>query len=130
MSMFSFFPHGSHFSRDILFYDVIKRQMKHMFSFKSSHRRCSVKKVFWKISQISQESTYFLEYLFWKISANDCFCSFSLMAPVSEFLLNKFASLQICNSNKKRLQRRCFPVKFAKFLGTLILKNICERLLL
>ena len=32
-------------------------------------------------------------------------------------------------SIKKRLQYRCFPVKFAKFLRTLILKNICERLL-
>ena len=29
-----------------------------------------------------------------------------------------------------RLQNRCFPVKFAKFLRTSILKNICERLLL
>ena len=27
-------------------------------------------------------------------------------------------------------KRRCFPVKFAKFLRTTILKNICERLLL
>ena len=31
---------------------------------------------------------------------------------------------------RKRLQHSCFPVKFAKFLGTPILKNICERLLL
>ena len=31
---------------------------------------------------------------------------------------------------KKRLQRRCFAVKFAKFLRTPILKNFCERLLL
>ena len=29
-----------------------------------------------------------------------------------------------------RLQRRCFHVNIAKFLGTPILKNICERLLL
>ena len=28
-----------------------------MFSFKSSHRRCYVKKVFLKISQISRENT-------------------------------------------------------------------------
>ena len=27
-------------------------------------------------------------------------------------------------------QRRCFPVKLMKFLSTLILKNICERLVL
>ena len=30
----------------------------------------------------------------------------------------------------KRLQHRCFPVKFAKLLRAAILKNICERLLL
>ena len=29
----------------------------------------------------------------------------------------------------KRLQHRCFPVKFAKFLKTPVLRNICERLL-
>ena len=28
------------------------------------------------------------------------------------------------------LQNRCFPVKYAKFLRTPILKNICKRLLL
>ena len=33
------------------------------------------------------------------------------------------------NFVKKRLQHRCFPVKFAKLLRTPILKNICERLL-
>ena len=31
---------------------------------------------------------------------------------------------------KKRLQHRCFAVKFAKFLRAPILKNICKRLLL
>ena len=30
---------------------------------------------------------------------------------------------------KKKLLRRCFPVKFEKFLRTTILKNICEWLL-
>ena len=29
---------------------------------------------------------------------------------------------------KKRLQHRCFPVNISKFLGTTILKNICEQL--
>ena len=33
------------------------------------------------------------------------------------------------NFIKKRLQHRCFPVKFAKLLRTRILKNICKRLL-
>ena len=31
---------------------------------------------------------------------------------------------------QKRLRDICFPVKFAKFLSTTILKNICEQLLL
>ena len=38
--------------------------------------------------------------------------------------------LQACNFIKKRLQHWCFPVKFAKFSRTSILKKICERLLL
>ena len=37
-------------------------------------------------------------------------------------------SLLTCNFIK--LQHRCFSVRFAKFLRTPILKNICERLLL
>ena len=41
-----------------------------------------------------------------------------------------FTDLQAFNFIKKRLQHRCFPVKFAKFLRTLILKYICKRLLL
>ena len=52
------------------------------------------------------------------------------MAPVLEPLLNTVASLQNCNFIKNRLHHRCIPVKFAKFLRTPILKNICERLLL
>ena len=46
-----------------------------------------------------------------------------------ESLFNKAAGLHTCKFIKKRLQRWCFPVKFAKFLRTSILKNICERLL-
>ena len=56
--------------------------------------RCSSKQVFLKISQISRES-------------NCVGVSF-----------NKVAELRVCNFIKKRLQHRCFPVKFAKFLGT------------
>ena len=59
------------------------------------------KKVFLKISQASQET------------------------PVLESLFNK-----IVGFNKKMLQHRCFPVKFAKFLKVPILKNICKGLLL
>ena len=55
-------------------------------------RRCSSKYVFLNISQISQAKT------------------------VLETLLNKVADPQTCKFTKKRLQYRCFPVKFAKFL--------------
>ena len=75
-----------------------------MFSFKSSHRRCSVKKVFLT------------------------FRKFDRKIPVLESLLNKVAGLEACNFIKKRLQHRYFPVKFAIFLRTPILKNICKRL--
>ena len=44
--------------------------------------------------------------------------------------LNKAAGLRAFNFIKKRFQRVFFPVKFAKFFRTPILKNICERLLL
>ena len=47
-----------------------------------------------------------------------------------EFLFNKVAGFQVYNFIKKSLQHRCFPVRFAKFLRTTILKIICERLLL
>ena len=33
-----------------------------------------------------------------------------------ESLFNKVASLRVCNLIKKRLQQRCSPVKFARFL--------------
>ena len=48
----------------------------------------------------------------------------------SSLFLIKFAPLQISNFLKKRFQRRCFSVNIAKFLKKLILKKICERLLL
>ena len=50
--------------------------------------------------------------------------------PVLEFLFNKVVGLQICNSFKKRLRHKCFPVNLTKLLITPILKSICERLLL
>ena len=42
-------------------------------------------------------------------------------------LFNKVAGHKACNFIKRRLQHRCFPVNFAKFLRTPILKNVCER---
>ena len=45
-------------------------------------------------------------------------------------LFNEVADQKACNFIKKRPQRKCFLVKFAKFLRATVLKNICERLLL
>ena len=50
--------------------------------------------------------------------------------PVFKPLFNQVAGLEISNFLKKRFQRRCFSVNIAKFLKKLILKKICERLLL
>ena len=47
-----------------------------------------------------------------------------------EFLFNKVAGLQACKFIKKKLQHRYFPVNIAKFLGTSILRNIREWVLL
>ena len=68
--------------------------------FRSSHRRCSVKK-----GILKNFANFTGKHLFSSL-------------------------LQACNFIKKKLQHWCFPVKFAKFLRTSILKNICERLIL
>ena len=44
-----------------------------------------------------------------------------------ESLFDKVANLRQKAFIEKRLQYRCFPVKFVKFLRKPILKNICER---
>ena len=72
--------------------------------YRSSHWKCSVKKGFLKI--------YYNK------------------TPALKFLFNKVAGSQACNFIKKKLQCRCFPVKFAKFSQTSILTDIYERLLL
>ena len=47
-----------------------------------------------------------------------------------ESFSNIVADPQVCNFIIKRLQNKCFPVKFLKFSRTPVLKNICELLLL
>ena len=47
-----------------------------------------------------------------------------------ESFLNSVAGLRAFNFIKKKSQRSCFPVKFAKFLKKPTIKNICEQLLL
>ena len=49
---------------------------------------------------------------------------------MSESFFNKVEGMTAFNFNKKKFQRKCFPVKFARFLRTPILKNICDWLLL
>ena len=133
------------------------------FPLRSSHRRCSVKKVFLKILQISEVNTCvgvcFERRSHWRCSAEKLFLKFfqentcvgvSLIkfvktCKISDIfkstyfeehlqttasVLNKIAGPKVSNFIKKRLQHRCFLVKFAKFLRTPISKNIYERLLL
>ena len=52
------------------------------------------------------------KYLFLKIN-------FYRKATVLESVFNKIAGLQVCNFVKKRLQHRCYLVKFAKYIRTL-----------
>ena len=62
------------------------------------------------------------------VRKNKMFLKISQISQQSPF--NKVVVLRTCSFIRKRLQNRCFPVKFAKFLRTTNLKNICERLLL
>ena len=48
--------------------------------------------------------------------------------PVFESPFNKISGLKSYRFMKKRLRKRCFPMKFTKFLRAPFLKNICERL--
>ena len=54
------------------------------------------------------------------------FWKFHWKTSVLESLFNKAAGLKACSLIKKRLQHKCFPLKFAKFLKIPILKNICD----
>ena len=65
---------------------------------------------------------------YWKTS--DFFVSFqSILFRSSRQRCSVKKAFQACSFIKKELQHGCFPVNFGKFLRTLILKNICERLL-
>ena len=56
--------------------------------------------------------------MFFKIGALKNFANFYRKTPVLDSLFNKVAGPQACSFIKKRLQHRCFPVKFAKLLRT------------
>ena len=92
----------------------------------------------YKIFSFWYYSNTFFPFLAWSficliIRSNHRRCSIKEAAQRKTLVLeslHKTAALQACNFIKKRLQHRCFAVNIAKFLRTLILKKICERLLL
>ena len=75
-----------------------------LFPYRSSHRKCSE-----KIGVLKNFANFIGKYLCWGLS-----------------LIKFSAGLKACNFIKKRLQHWYFPLKFAKFLRTPTLKNICE----
>ena len=86
--------HPVEFTR-VEFHPGMKFILKENIPFRSSHQRCSIKKGAPNISQNSQENT---------------------CIRVSFF--NKVAVLTPATLLKKRLWHMCFPVNFAKSLGT------------
>ena len=56
--------------------------------------------------------------MFSKIGVLKNYANFTGKHLCQSILFKKVASLQTCNFIRKRLQQRCFPVKFAKFLRT------------
>ena len=78
---------------------VFKKYRSSQRRCRNIHQRYSVKKVFLKISQISQENTW-----------------------IGVFF-DKVEVLQSASFLRKRLQHKCFPVNFAKLLR---IKNICK----
>ena len=61
--------------------------------------------------------------MFFKIGVLKKVFKFHRKAPVLRSLFDKVAGFEACNSIKKRLQQRCFLVKFVKFLSTPFFKE-------
>ena len=80
------------------------------------------------ISIINKISKKYNEQVFYKKTAFKNLATFTGKDLCCSLFFNKNAGLQSCNFIKKRLQHRRFPVNFATFLRTYVLKNICERL--
>ena len=72
---------------------------------------------FWK-ARSSRWQMFFIFQMFFKIGALENSWIFTGKAPVLESHFNKVVGLHTCNFIKNRLQHRCFPVTFAKFLIT------------
>ena len=86
-------------------------------TYRSSNRRCYVKKVVLKTFL-----NFTGKHLCWSIF-------FIKLHAFLESFFNKVAGRQNCNFIK-RLHHRCFPINIAKIWRASILKNICEQLLL
>ena len=70
---------------------------------------------------------------YWSCSVKRSVLKFSKIhwkTPVLESLFNKVADIRPATVLKKRLQHKCFPVNFAKFLRTNFSQNTSGRLLL
>ena len=75
--------------------DILARNLCQKFNLEAVTQKCSVKKVFLKISQNSQENT----------------CARVLF-------FNKVAGIRPATLFNKRIWHRCYPVNFTKFLRT------------
>ena len=89
---------------------------------KNNLRKRRVKQFIFVISKSSHRGFYFY--------VHKNFAIFTGKQLYRRLFLIKLQSLQACNFLKKRLQHRCFRMSITRFLRTLILKNICEQLLL
>ena len=91
-------------------------------------KRClheSQKKTLWLSFVRSSRSQMFLKIDVLKNFAN--FTEKNLCCNNKVSLRNKVSGLKVWNVMKKRLQRRCFPVKFQKLLRALFfLQNTCS----
>ena len=85
---------------------------------------------------ITDSHTDFSSGIYWKYELNvrnshrRCSVKKVLFHRKTPLLKSLFNRASRTATFKKCLQHRCFPVEFAKFLRTPILKNICEWLLL
>ena len=84
---------------------VLQSTSGQLFPYRSSQRKCSE-----KVGVLKNFANFIGKHLCWGL-----------------FLINFPAGLKVNNFIKKRLQHRYFSLKFAKFLRTPTLKNICER---
>ena len=86
---------------------LYKKSTKINLLYRSSHQRCSLKKVFLK-----NFTKFTGKHLCWSL------------------FFNRVSGLRPATLLKKRLQQRCFPVNFATFLRTPSLQNTSRKLLL